>query len=163
MNYRRITGLEEDPLFLAYIQHPLIRSLTQRYIGAEVSIFRAMFMNKPAHQGTVLPWHQDVGEGWGLDRNPIITIWTALDDATSANGCMQIVPGSHKFGVINPQHFVSEADQARYTPAENVIDVEAAAHVRGAGDEEDIVIGQVVCRWRAGQEAHDPILPDSCP
>ena len=43
---------------------------------------RAMFMNKPANQGTVLPWHQDVGVGWGLDRNPIITVWMALDDAT---------------------------------------------------------------------------------
>lgn len=125
--YRRITGLEDDPLFLAYIQHPVVHAICQRYIGADVSIFRAMFMNKPAQQGTVLPWHQDVGEGWGLDRNPIITIWTALDEATVANGCMQVVPGSHKFGVINPQHFVSEADQARYAPAENVIDVEAAA------------------------------------
>ena len=37
--YRRITGLEQDPLFRAYIQHPLIRAITQRYIGDEVSIF----------------------------------------------------------------------------------------------------------------------------
>jgi len=125
--YRRITGLEEDPIFLAYIQHPLIRQITQRYIGADVSIFRAMFMNKPAQQGTVLPWHQDIGEGWGLDRNPIITIWTALDDATVANGCMQIVPGSHQLGVLNAQHFVTAADQAKYTQDNAVIDLEVAA------------------------------------
>lgn len=127
LNYRRITGLEEDPRFLAYIQHPLIQQITRRYIGEEVSIFRAMFMNKPAQQGTVLPWHQDVGEGWGLDRNPIITIWTALDDATAANGCMQVVPGSHKLGVVNPQHFVSEADQQRYIADQAVIDLEVPA------------------------------------
>jgi hypothetical protein len=125
--YRRITGLEEDPLFLVYIQHPVIRAITRRYIGAEVSIFRAMFMNKPAQQGTVLPWHQDVGEGWGLDRNPIITVWTALDEATAANGCMQIVPGSHQLGVLNPQHFVSAADQERYTREEDVMDLEVEA------------------------------------
>ncbi|MEZ4859965.1 MAG: phytanoyl-CoA dioxygenase family protein [Caldilineaceae bacterium] len=125
--YRRITGLEQDPLFLAYIQHPLIRAITQRYIGDGVSIFRAMFMNKPAEHGTVLPWHQDVGVGWGLDRNPIITIWTALDDATVANGCMQIVPGSHKLGVLNPGHFVTEADQARYTQEADVVDLPVAA------------------------------------
>lgn len=127
LNYRRITGLEQDPLFLALIQHPVIRQLTQRYIGEDVSIFRAMFMNKPAHHGTVLPWHQDIGEGWGLDRNPIITIWTALDEATAANGCMQIVPGSHKLGVLNPQHFVTEADQARYTQEKDVVDLAVAA------------------------------------
>lgn len=127
LNYRRITGLEQDPLFLAYIRHPLIRAITRRYIGEDVTIFRAMFMNKPAQQGTVLPWHQDVGEGWGLDRNPIITVWTALDDASAANGCMQIVPGSHKLGVLNPQHFVTEADQARHIPEKEVVDLEVAA------------------------------------
>ena len=126
LGYRRITGLEEDPLFLAYMQHPLVHAICQRYIGEEVSIFRAMFMNKPAQQGTVLPWHQDVGEGWGLDRNPMITVWTALDPATVTNGCMQIVPGSHKLGVLNPQHFVSEADQAKYTQENAVIDLEVA-------------------------------------
>lgn len=125
--YRRITGLEADPLFLAYIQHALVQAICRRYYGGAVSIFRAMFMNKPAQQGTVLPWHQDVGEGWGLDRNPIITIWTALDDATAANGCMQIVPGSHQLGVLNPQHFVSQADQAKYTQENQLIDLEVAA------------------------------------
>ena len=84
-------------------------------------------MNKPAEHGTVLPWHQDVGEGWGLDRNPIITIWTALDDATIANGCMQIVPGSHRLGVLNAGHYVSEVDQARYTQESDVRDLEVAA------------------------------------
>ncbi len=127
LNYRRITGLEQDPLFLAYIQHPVIRAITQRYIGPAVSIFRAMFMNKPAEHGTVLPWHQDIGAGWGLDRNPIITVWTALDDATVANGCMQIVPGTHKLGVVNPGHFVTEADQARYIQDREIVDLEVPA------------------------------------
>lgn len=86
-----------------------------------------MFMNKPAEHGTVLPWHQDVGSGWGLDRDPIITIWTALDDATVANGCMQIVPGSHQLGVLNPNHYVSEEDQTRYAQEKDIIDLEVAA------------------------------------
>jgi len=125
--YRRITGLEQDPVFLAYMQHPVIRQITQRYIGEDVAIFRAMFMNKPAQQGTDLPWHQDIGEGWGLDRNPLITVWTAFDHATAANGCMQIVPGSHKLGVLNAQHYVTEADQAKYTQVNDVLDLEVAA------------------------------------
>ena len=112
--YRRIDDLQRDPLFLAYMQHPLFREITRTYIGTEVSIYRAMFMNKPAEQGTHLPWHQDIGIGWGLDANPTVTIWTALDPATVANGCMQIVPGSHNLGVLNEGHYTSEADQARY-------------------------------------------------
>ena len=41
-----------------------------------------MFMNKPANKGTELPWHQDVGVGWGLTSNPTTTVWTALYEAT---------------------------------------------------------------------------------
>ncbi|RKU13616.1 phytanoyl-CoA dioxygenase [Candidatus Poribacteria bacterium] len=124
LQYRKIMDLEQDPLFLSYMQHPLLRDITRRYIGEDVSIYRAMFMNKPANQGTVLPWHQDVGVGWGLDSNPIITVWMALDDATVENGCMQIVPGIHKHGVINERHFATEADEEKYQLEENAIDLE---------------------------------------
>lgn len=125
--YRRITGLEQDPLFKDYMQHPVFRSVTKWYIGDDVSVFRAMFMNKPAHQGTVLPWHQDVGEGWGLDQNPIVTVWTALDDAIPENGCMQVVPGSHQLGILNPGHYTSEADQKKYASEDQIMDLTAEA------------------------------------
>ena len=125
--YRRIMGLEQDPLFLAYMQHPVFRAITQHFIGDNVSIFRAMFMNKPAEKGTVLPWHQDVGEGWGLDQNPIVTVWTALDEAVVENGCMQVVPGSNNLGILNPGHYVSEEDQQKYASVDKVIDLEAEA------------------------------------
>ena len=127
LSYRRIDDLEQDPLFLAYIQHPLFRQITRRYIGEEVSVFRSMLMNKPPGRSQPLGWHQDVGAGWGIDQNPIITLWTALDDATKATGCMQIVPGSNQYGIINQRHWLKPEDQARYAPAEAVIDLEAEA------------------------------------
>jgi len=125
--YRRIDDLEQDPLFLSYMTHPLIRQITRRYIGENVSVFRSMFMNKPAESGTVLPWHQDVGVGWGIDTNPIVTLWMGLDAATAASGCMQIVPGSNNLGILNERHFTTEEDQARYTQPEDVIDLETEA------------------------------------
>ncbi|HVF84995.1 MAG TPA: phytanoyl-CoA dioxygenase family protein [Abditibacteriaceae bacterium] len=104
LNYRKIQDLEFDPLFLEFMQRPIFRELCDHLYGAEVPVaaFRAMFMNKPARAGTLLPWHQD---RWTyLDRDPLITLWTALDPATKANGCVQIIRGSHKFGLINPSH-----------------------------------------------------------
>ncbi len=100
--YRKIQDLELDPLFRDYLSQPIFRDICARVYGADTSIaaFRAMFMNKPAQQGTFLPWHQD---RWNyLDRDPLITVWTALDPATRANGCMQVIEGSHKFGLLNP-------------------------------------------------------------
>ena len=125
--YRRIDDLQMDPLFLGYMQHPLFREITEALIGPDVSIFRAMFMNKPARHGTHLPWHQDVGVGWGLDANPEVTVWTALDPATIGNGCMQVVPRSHRLGVLDEMHFPSEADQSKYAREEDCIYLEAEA------------------------------------
>ena len=109
--YRKIENLERDPLFFAYMQHPLVKEICRRVYGqnAGVACYRAMFMNKPAREGTHLVWHQD---RWtSLDRDPLITIWTALDPATKANGCVQIIPGLHR-KLINPDHgsgFFTEA------------------------------------------------------
>ncbi|MBS14596.1 MAG: phytanoyl-CoA dioxygenase [Gemmatimonadetes bacterium] len=93
--YRKIQDLEYDAGYLAYMQKPLMRHICERVYGEGTSIacFRAMFMNKPAHGGTELQWHQD---RWrDLDRDPQITVWAALNDSTIANGCVKIVPGSH--------------------------------------------------------------------
>lgn len=130
LNYRKIQDLEFDPLFLAYMQKPIFRDICTRVYGADAPIaaFRAMFMNKPAHKGTFLPWHQD---RWTfLDRDPLITLWTALDPATIANGCVQIIPGSHKFGLINPSHasgFLTKEQAEQWAPKDKVFYLELKA------------------------------------
>lgn len=101
LDYRKIQDLEYDPLFLATMQKPLFQDICAQAYGPQTAIacFRAMFMNKPAGKGTPLAWHQD---RWtDLDRDPLITIWIALDPATIANGCVQVLPGSHQ-RLINP-------------------------------------------------------------
>lgn len=101
--YRKIQGLENDDLFLALIQTPVFKEACAEIYGrhSPVSIFRAMIMNKPAGQGTHLPWHQDGGYVWQLDRDPRVTIWVALDPATRDNGCMEAVRGSHRLGLLS--------------------------------------------------------------
>ncbi len=117
LHYRKIQDLEFDPLFLRYMQTPLFRHICCMVYGADtpVACMRAMFMNKPAADpadggdgqagqsvgGTHLVWHQD---RWTFfDRDPLITIWTALDPATVANGCVHIAPRRHHT-LINPSH-----------------------------------------------------------
>ncbi|WP_321475233.1 polysaccharide pyruvyl transferase family protein [uncultured Paludibaculum sp.] len=101
--YRKIQGLEADPLVLELIRRDLFREICARHYGAHVpiSIFRVMMMNKPASQGTYLPWHQDAGDVWKLDRDPLVTSWIALDPATRLNGCVQVIPGSHHLGLLS--------------------------------------------------------------
>ena len=129
LSYRKIQDLELDPLFQAYLARPLFRDICRRVYGpsAGIAIYRAMFMNKPARKGTWLPWHQD---RWTqLDRDPTITIWTALDPATVANGCVQIIPGSHAGGLVNRDHpsgFLTEEQARKLAPQEKVVFLELA-------------------------------------
>lgn len=104
LNYRKIQNLEIDPDFYEFLSSPLFRKINEDVYGAEtpIAIFRAMFMNKPAQRGTKLPWHQD---RWNfLDKNPLLTIYLGIDPATEENGCVQIIEGSHKRGLVNPSH-----------------------------------------------------------
>jgi polysaccharide pyruvyl transferase WcaK-like protein len=130
MLYRKIQGLETDDLFSRLVRHPLFLEVCGRQYGrhAAVSIFRAMVMNKPAGQGTVLPWHQDGGDVWALDRDPLVTVWVALDPATRANGCLEVIPGSHNLGLLSLYgSTVAEEDVARHCPPERVLPLEVEA------------------------------------
>lgn len=127
--YRKIQNLEADALFDAFIKRPIFREICARVYEPETPIacYRAMFMNKPARAGTLLPWHQD---RWtNLDRDPLLTVWAALDPATKANGCVEVVPGSHKKGLINPSHpsaFVTDTQAAEFAPPGSGVFLELA-------------------------------------
>ncbi|MBA2482684.1 MAG: phytanoyl-CoA dioxygenase family protein [Planctomycetes bacterium] len=129
LEYRKIERLETDPLFLTYLQEPIFRDACVRTYGdIDIAIMRAMFMNKPARKGTLLPWHQDGGTGWGLDRHPLLTVWTALDPATIANGCVQIIPGSHRLGLLSERgHTITQEMEALHCRPERIVHLELDA------------------------------------
>ncbi len=121
--YRKIQGLETDDLYSRLVKHPLMLEICARQYGrhAAISTFRAMVMNKPAGQGTDLPWHQDGGHVWALDRDPLVTVWVALDPATRENGCVEVIPGSHRLGLLSLYgSTVAEEEVARHCPPERV-------------------------------------------
>jgi hypothetical protein len=55
----------------------------------------------PGQDLTVVPWHQDTGYyGAHTAADTIITAWIPLVPVDAHNGCMQVVPGSHRHGAI---------------------------------------------------------------
>ncbi len=125
--YRKVEGLEFDPLFSELLKRPLFAEICANHYGphSPVSLFQAQVMNKPAGQGTYLPWHQDGGDIWRLDRDPLVTIWIALDLATRANGCVEVLPGSHRLGLLSQfGGNLSEENIARYCTPNEVLPLE---------------------------------------
>jgi ectoine hydroxylase-related dioxygenase (phytanoyl-CoA dioxygenase family) len=56
---------------------------------------------KPAHHGGVVAWHQDYSYWTRTLPMQHLTCWCALDDATTENGCLYYVPGSHRWGLLD--------------------------------------------------------------
>ncbi len=67
-------------------------------IGPDIDCFQSQFIFK--HPGVVgQPWHQD-SYYFRFDRQPQIGVWVALSPATLDNGCLWVLPGSHRPGAI---------------------------------------------------------------
>eukprot|EP00941_MAST-03F_sp_MAST-3F-sp1_P005994 g5994.t1 len=125
-NYRKIgecgAGLECDDLFLAFMKKPIFRNVCNRVYGshAEIGVYRSMVFNKPAGNtqrgvvgGTTLPFHQDGGDWWALDRDPKCFVWTALDKVDEANGCVKVIRGSHKLGILSARGHTLSAENIK--------------------------------------------------
>jgi ectoine hydroxylase-related dioxygenase (phytanoyl-CoA dioxygenase family) len=100
--YRKIERLERDPVFRSWIESPALEPEVRAVVGDEVALYRSTLFTKSARGGTDLPWHQDGGSFWGLDRDPELQIWTALDDTPVESGCVEVVDGSHRGGLATP-------------------------------------------------------------
>jgi hypothetical protein len=101
--YRKIEKLERDPLFRAWLENAAFERVVRAVLGeGDMALYRATLFTKSARGGTELPWHQDGGSFWGLDHDPELQIWTALDDASLSSGCVEVLDGSHKGGLATP-------------------------------------------------------------
>ncbi len=89
-------------IMLDYLGHPHIANVLTQVIGPNVKCMQSMlFIKATGKPGQA--WHQD--EYFIPTRDRTLTgAWIALDDATMENGCLWVIPGSHKRGIIWPQH-----------------------------------------------------------
>ncbi len=90
-----------DDLFEAVAKKAAIVDAIEELMGTpNIKFYADQLMMKPRFNGTVTHWHQD-SVAWPMfaPQNHV-SCWVALDDATVKNGCMTVIPGSHKLGPI---------------------------------------------------------------
>lgn len=81
-----------------------IQRIVSHLLGEPCQLIQDMALLKPPFIGTEKPWHQDAAYfGWGPPEK-IIGVWIALDPATADNGCMHVLPGTHRFGPVPHIH-----------------------------------------------------------
>ncbi|MCW7763111.1 phytanoyl-CoA dioxygenase family protein [Photorhabdus luminescens] len=86
---------DNDDEWLSLISHPEIISPVEKIIGPDIIHLGSHYWAKPPKVGNKVSWHQD-GAYYSLSHMNLVTIWIALDPSTKENGCLKVIPGTHK-------------------------------------------------------------------
>lgn len=93
-----------DRAMYELVTNPILGAIAASLLGTEqVRLFTSEMFYKPARgSGTNLGnvgWHQDF-HYWKFTESPtLLTAWVAFNDVSLENGCVQMAPGSHKWGL----------------------------------------------------------------
>ncbi len=104
-------GWRVDEALRALIDDPRLTVPCAQALGVDRLRFwhDQVFYKPPRHTG-VVPWHQDYSYWTRTEPARHVTINVMLDDADEQNGCVQFVPGSHRFGLLPKLPFDSPLD-----------------------------------------------------
>ena len=95
-----------SPVLFDLLSHPRAVEILTGIIGPDVKAMQSMlFIKSEGKPGQA--WHQD--EYFIPTRDRSLTgVWIALDDATVSNGCLWVLPGSHRAGIIYPERDIDD-------------------------------------------------------
>lgn len=106
------------------VRYDKLLSIAKNLLGGRVSLVRALFFDKTPDKNWFVTWHQDKTvtlnkqtdlEGWGpwsikdgichvqppvAVLNRMVTFRLHLDSADEENGCLKVIPGTHKYGIL---------------------------------------------------------------
>jgi ectoine hydroxylase-related dioxygenase (phytanoyl-CoA dioxygenase family) len=89
---------------------PKLLDAVEQLIGPDIVLLYSHLINKRGGGGLGVKWHQD-GPYWPrIEPKIAVTAWIPLDDADVENGCMRVIPGSHRGHVDLGQRATGERD-----------------------------------------------------
>jgi len=89
------------PAFLALARDQRLVTIVRALMGDNLQLHHSKLTTKPPVQGRgSCPWHQDFGF-FPHTNTDLLALGVLLDDATEDNGCVSVIPGSHKLGPLD--------------------------------------------------------------
>ncbi|MBS1809091.1 MAG: phytanoyl-CoA dioxygenase family protein [Acidobacteria bacterium] len=85
------------PGFHDLLWHPQFVMAASQLLGGAVRFWHDQLFCKPAYHGGGVAWHQDYSYWTRTQPLAHLTCWVGLDDASRDNGCLQYIPGSHRW------------------------------------------------------------------
>ena len=128
----KLMNLESDAVLFDYARAPATLAVARQLVGdgsnSPLHVITTNVFNKPPGVDGRHPLHQDLRYFRLRPADGIVAAWTALAPCTRQNGCLAVVPGSHR-GELQPHDepdwdYVNRAfygiDGAREQPREYV-------------------------------------------
>ncbi len=98
-----VTRLDGPHLYFGWAwelsTHPRILDCMEQLIGPNILLKSTRLFYKFAQSPSFVGWHQD-GITERVDQAFVPAIWLGLTEATAENGCLRVVPRSHRLGLV---------------------------------------------------------------
>jgi ectoine hydroxylase-related dioxygenase (phytanoyl-CoA dioxygenase family) len=102
------------PGFHDVLWNPRFVVAASQLLGSKaVRFWHDQLFCKPAKHGGVVAWHQDYSYWTRTKPLQHLTCWIGLDDATNENGCLQYIPGSHKWDLLEKIELAGSMDSLK--------------------------------------------------
>ncbi|HMQ64035.1 MAG TPA: phytanoyl-CoA dioxygenase family protein [Flavilitoribacter sp.] len=98
------------PGFHDVLWSPAFLMAAHQLLGGGVRFWHDQIFSKPARHGGVVAWHQDYSYWTRTGPMNHLTCWIGLDDADRQNGCLNYIPGSHRWGLLDRPTLTGEME-----------------------------------------------------
>ncbi|XP_037703813.1 phytanoyl-CoA dioxygenase, peroxisomal-like [Choloepus didactylus] len=103
----KVQDFQEDEELFRYCSLPEILKYVECFTGPDIMAVHTMLINKPPDSGKKTsrhPLHQDLHYFPFRPSNHIVCAWTAMEHIDRSNGCLVVLPGTHK-GPLKPHGY----------------------------------------------------------
>jgi ectoine hydroxylase-related dioxygenase (phytanoyl-CoA dioxygenase family) len=89
------------------VTHERLLDVVESILGDDILVYGTLVLAKQPHDLRYASWHQDSFYS-GLHLTPSTTAWIALTPSHEGNGCMRVIPGSHKLGNLEHENIADD-------------------------------------------------------
>jgi len=114
--------VKQHAVYRQALRHPAVLDIVAQLIGPAFSTNGDKLNMKLANVGSPVEWHQD----WAFyphTNDDLLAVGVAMDDSTVENGCLLVIPGSHKGRIYDHNqdgHFVGAIAEPDFRPVGTV-------------------------------------------
>jgi phytanoyl-CoA hydroxylase len=95
---RLLQAYARGDMFARWLSAPALAVRLRQLLGPRVQLAQVhhnCVMTKNPSHSSVTHWHQDI-RYWSYQRPELVSVWTALVREHPGNGCLYVLPGSHR-------------------------------------------------------------------